>query len=302
MKKIYTFATVLVTSITFAQNTSFEASEGFALGNIHDQNGWEVGTNSDKQIFNNQTVTNEKATDGNYSLKIAKDNGSNASWIPAVGASKTLTTSQNFNNLKLEFDVFITEAKGSSYDFGGWGIKDEDFVPVTFFSFMNSGELHVIKNVYFETESTGHTWEVNKWYKLKSEVNEKEIKYYVNNQLIFTGPNYAKSNLLGLNFLHDNRSGAAYIDNIKINDKNLATYEATVSKSLKVHPNPAKDVVTITSDEKITAFTIYNSIGQKVKSGTSTQDIDIKSLSTGNYILQAKSENGKTLSTKLIKN
>lgn len=302
MKKIYTLATILVASITFAQkHISFETSEGYTLGNINGQNGWEATRNKNNQPIKNQSISNQQSTDGTNSLKIDVDTTEDLGWFATFGATKTLSQAQDFKNVKVEFDVRLTKKEGSSFDFGSWSTKDGKLVPVFFFAFNATGIIEVVDENFYQYTDTGTKWDTNQWYKLRAEINETEIEYFVDNTLIYTGANYSKSKILGFKFLHDNFDGAAFIDNIKINGEDLATYEATASKTLKVYPNPAKDFVTITSEEKITTYSIYNTAGQKVKSGTSAQNIDIKSLSTGAYILQATTENGKTLSTKIVK-
>ena len=58
MKKIYILL-LTASTISFAQNnTSFESKEGYKLGNIHTQNGWEVAEGNGK-ILNNQLVSDE---------------------------------------------------------------------------------------------------------------------------------------------------------------------------------------------------------------------------------------------------
>lgn len=303
MKKIYTLATVLVATIAFAQNNfSFETSEGYNLGNINGQNGWEVTLNNNNQPINNQSISNEKASAGANALKIDIDANENLGWFPMFGASKELSTAVNYKNLSIEFDALVTKLDGSSYDFGAWGIIDEEYMPISYFAFNAIGKLEIVSSADYIYQDTGFTWKPNTWYNLRAEVSENQIKYFVNNALIYTGTNFSKTDLLGVTFVHDNFEGAAYIDNIKINNVDLATYEAQNPKALKSYPNPAKDLVSFSSDEKITEFSIYNMAGQKVKTGNNSENIDIKSLAKGNYVLQAKTVSGKTISSKLIKN
>lgn len=303
MKKIYTLATVLVASMTFAQNNiSFEASEGFQPGELHGQQGWEVTLNRNDNPIKNQSISNENATDGTNSLKIDVDVTENFGWFAIYGASKTLSEAQDFKNLKVEFDVRLTKKEGSSFDFGSWGIEDEEFVPVFYFAFNAMGIIEVVKDSSYEYLDTGAKWDINKWYKLRAEINETEIKYFVDNTLIYTGANYSKSKVLGFNFLHDNFDGAAFIDNIKINDKSLATYEAQIKNNVKIYPNPAKDVIEIQSNDQLESYSIFNLAGQKVLSGSFVSKINVASLAKGTYILQTKTSDNKTHSTKLIKN
>lgn len=306
MKKFYVLAALSVASLAFSQNAiSFEAAEGFALGDINGQNGWEVTLNNDNQPIANQVISNEKATQGQNSVKIAVDLNEDFGWFPIYGVAKQLDNEFTYNaqkSLTVEFDTFITETDGSTFEFGAWGISGEEFVPLYFYSFNYTGNLEIVNSIDFDYDNANFTWEANKWYTLKTEITPSEIKYYINGDLVHTGSNYSNVSALGFNFLHDNFDGAAYIDNIKINNVDLATYEAQVSKSLKIYPNPAKDVVTIETKEKVETYTIFNMAGQKVLSGTTSGTINIKSLSKGNYILNVKTIDSKSHSSKLIKN
>jgi uncharacterized membrane protein len=56
---------------------------------------------------------------------------------------------------------------------------------------------------------------------------------------------------------------------------------------VSVYPNPVKDIIYITGKEKIEKAEIYNMVGQKVKTFSSVESqIDVSSLSKGNYVLQ----------------
>ena len=65
--------------------------------------------------------------------------------------------------------------------------------------------------------------------------------------------------------------------------------------TIKVHPNPASDFITISGLKKTENYEIYNLIGQKIRKGITTNDesIDIQNLIKGIYLL--KLENGNTL-------
>lgn len=70
MKKI-TFLLFFLSFIGFSQQTiSFEENEGFSLGNLNNQNDWEVTEGSDG-VLTNQVISNEHASDGSYSFKNA---------------------------------------------------------------------------------------------------------------------------------------------------------------------------------------------------------------------------------------
>ncbi|MBT2416252.1 T9SS type A sorting domain-containing protein, partial [Streptomyces sp. ISL-12] len=68
----------------------------------------------------------------------------------------------------------------------------------------------------------------------------------------------------------------------------LSTHEVTKQVSgLSIYPNPVKDIIYFKGVEKIEKAEIYNMVGQKIMtSDAEGHQIDVSSLSTGNYILQ----------------
>ncbi|WP_296149794.1 T9SS type A sorting domain-containing protein [uncultured Flavobacterium sp.] len=74
-------------------------------------------------------------------------------------------------------------------------------------------------------------------------------------------------------------------------------------KQITAYPNPVKNALHLSYDQKISNVAIYNLIGQQVleKSIDSTEsEIDLSSLSSGNYILKANVD-GTIKSMKIIK-
>ena len=69
-----------------------------------------------------------------------------------------------------------------------------------------------------------------------------------------------------------------------------------------VYPNPVTDILYFKGTGKIEKAEIYNMVGQKVKSFDSVEgQIDVSSLSKGDYILQYSMKGGKQETYKFIK-
>ncbi|WP_312765586.1 T9SS type A sorting domain-containing protein [Epilithonimonas sp.] len=304
MKKKYFLFLSLFSSLIFAQQTiSFEASEGYVTGNINGQNGWEVTLNSDDEPINNQVITTEKASEGTQSIKIDVDLDENFLFFPIFGAAKLFDNAYDYKNTTIEMDVLITEKEASNFDFGIFGVVDTDeCMPVSIFAFNSLGVLEVVKNEDYQYESTNFNWEANRWYKLKSVTSENEIKFYVDGALVHTIPNFSKTNIIGINLLHDNFSGGAYIDNIKINDEVMAVTDVK-KDNIKLYPNPVKDLlkINIPNNENISEVSIYNVAGQKVKTLSNQSEINVESLSKGVYLIDIKTDKNKTYNSKFIK-
>ena len=74
----------------------------------------------------------------------------------------------------------------------------------------------------------------------------------------------------------------------------LATEDFSVAK-LVVYPNPVKDVLNVSFDEKISNVTVYNILGQQViykQINANEAIIDVSELGTGNYFLKVESGEG----------
>jgi len=304
MKNKYFLILSLVTSFAFAQNAiSFENAEAYNLGTVHEQNGWEVTLNNDDAPISNQLITNEKASAGTQSLKISPDPNENFGWFPIFGAAKQFSRSYDYHKTTIEFDVFISELEGSTFEFGTFGIVDTDeFMPVSIYSFNYTGNLEVVKNEDYDYEDANFTWEANRWYKLKSVISENSIDFYIDGVLIHTMTNFSKTNIAGINFVHDNFKGSAYIDNIKINDEVLAVNDVKKA-NIRLYPNPVKDILKLNlpNGEKISAIEVYNTAGQKVSEFKDVQEINLSQLKSGVYIINLKNGKGQIYSSKIIK-
>lgn len=81
----------------------------------------------------------------------------------------------------------------------------------------------------------------------------------------------------------------------------LGTSDNALKTNMKVFPNPASDIVNISSDKKIENITVIDMSGKKVQSFKAGNQINVSSLAKGNYILQVYYGGGAVENTKLIK-
>lgn len=83
----------------------------------------------------------------------------------------------------------------------------------------------------------------------------------------------------------------------------VLSIDDTSLQDVSIYPNPAKDIVNITSSQGIDNIAIYNLLGQKVATYTisgQNSSIDLQALSAGAYILEVAANNQKS-TYKLIK-
>lgn len=106
-------------------------------------------------------------------------------------------------------------------------------------------------------------------------------------------------------FFNFNNNGAGesyYFDDVKLNT-NLSLQNFSNEKII-IFPNPANDLITISSDKLIEAISLYNVLGQEVissKPNNTQQTIDIASLNSGVYIIKTTIA-GVTSSSRVVKN
>src|SRR5690606_19876836 len=168
MKKL--LLSVAFLSATFiganAQAISFEASEGFTLGDIRDQNGWAVTSVGENIFSTTQVVTNELSSHGDYSFKIAATPEANGQSATVVGGFYSFP-SVAFNSI--EFDIYIDDEGGSDYalrlaDIGG----AEAYVAAIYFGY--EGDMNTLTGNGPSTIATEvGTWENATWYSFKIE-------------------------------------------------------------------------------------------------------------------------------------
>ncbi|MEE0881833.1 MAG: T9SS type A sorting domain-containing protein [Bacteroidales bacterium] len=86
---------------------------------------------------------------------------------------------------------------------------------------------------------------------------------------------------------------AFYYNNSENNDNALSDID--VSHLVSVHPNPAKDIVTVQSSFKVREIEIINTLGQVVLRKEGNQNIEtleVNSLEKGTYIVRIKTQRG----------
>lgn len=305
MKNLYFLAAAFFCSSISAQNQiSFETSEGYQLGSLNGQNSWQITDDGEGNFVENQVVSAEKFSAGIYSFKNGYTDAYGGQMFPIIGAQKSFDQPLDYNDTTISFDVLVTENDASNFEMAAYGINaDNEYVPVFDLAFDYSGTLHVITSIDYDMEDTGISWQPNQWYKVTVKISTNEIKYFIDGTLIYTTPNFTQINLEGMNFLHDNYGGDAYIDNIKINEANMAVSSVTKG-TIAVYPNPVKSSLnfSLPHGEDVSAIRIHNIAGQTVLDrNLSAAAINLEHLKAGAYIITVTTNKGTSYSSKFIK-
>ena len=288
MRKI--LFSLIATSAIFnsinAQTTkySFEASEGFTIGDVLGQNEnidtfWSDVT----AIGETAEVSSERASDGSNSIKIVNyDDGEQGGIY--------ITNVPSYGKTTISYDVFVPELGGS----------DNMFVAFTSEGGLINVDFDYEGNVLignYETEEYEEvaTYNSNTWYNLKVEIDfsSRQIKYYLNNTLIHTGTAVGTATSISeLDFAIDNFGTDAYFDNIQVKDATLAVSEAGKKDIFRVYPNPTVDVVNFDVVGKINSVDVYDAAGKLVKNTKDgAKKLSLSTLSKGNYVVKVQTEN-----------
>lgn len=101
-------------------------------------------------------------------------------------------------------------------------------------------------------------------------------------------------------YFSDGPAGSAGIFKFSGN-LNLGVASSAVNSGLQIYPNPATDVVNISTKKAVETINVFDLSGKKVKSFKSAGQINVSSLAKGTYILQVYYGGGSVETTKLIK-
>ncbi len=305
MKNIITLLLLLISFIAFSQEQiSFEEEEGYILGNLHQQNDWEVTEDQEGEIISNQIVTDEKASDGIYAFKNGHEDDFDFQFMPIFGAAKMFENPIDFTEgFTLSYDILVTDQMGSDFEFTLFAINEyEEWMPVAGVGIENRGYIYLIKDESYDFDYADAEWEANEWISIKIEVDEENINYYVNEELQKTISNFSQLDIYGFNMLHNNYGYDAYYDNIQF-ESGVLNAPKYAKEEIKIHPNPAEDFISLQlpSETEIENISIYNIIGQKLISTTSTENIQVSNLTPGAYFIKITDTNTQKITKKMIK-
>ncbi len=301
MKKTLLFGAFVFSmlSVQAQTNISFEASEGFTLGPIENQNGWvpAFGVNSDISTL---SVSNLRASAGTQALQFTSDSGEWSGYdgvlspnIPSLG-----------NIFEIGFDIYpesdtqsdhvIYALQGTTLTFAGYLI------------FNWQGNILARTGTTAAVDVGDYT--AGQWYNVKISFNytTSTVTYFVNGAQVHTGPTMGTSTGVDqLFFGYDNYGSGYTVDNIRV-ATSLSTDKFNTN-TLSVFPNPSNGIVNISNSETalLNNVSVMDINGRTVKnvqlSDVSEAQINISDLSAGVYMMNISSDQG-TITKKIVKN
>jgi hypothetical protein len=95
--------------------------------------------------------------------------------------------------------------------------------------------------------------------------------------------------------------GFVYIDSI-VFDTTLSTADfGNANTTISLFPNPANDVLNISSSNSISNIEVYDMQGRKVASNHNASNVNVAALGKGAYIVKVVQENGSVIAKQFIK-
>lgn len=102
-------------------------------------------------------------------------------------------------------------------------------------------------------------------------------------------------------------ANVAAVDNLEAEFTNASTLSVDETKDvivnndlIAIYPNPATDVLNIKSEGKVISAAVYDISGKRINARLKDNQVDVRALQSGNYIITIETENGVT-SEKFIK-
>lgn len=298
-KFLFSLATAFLSVSSFAQQQkiSFEPSEGYNPGTIVGQKEWMVKTDIANSNFN---VINGNATDGANSVRVT------SSGNYTENLSYLFKKIPEYNRLSISADVKLEKLDSSDYYMLSLYYNNNGVYSwAGGFNFDYQGGMYADSD---EAIKYLGDWTAEKWYNLRIEIDhvtEKNVKYYLDNQLVFTS---VLSNKIvrtnELNFEFDNYNSGFIADNIIIKDLDQLSVTDINKNQISIFPNPSSDFINIKSHEAVKSIKIYDIKGALIKSENATDSViktDISSFPKGNYIISVETKSG-TETRKFIKN
>ena len=99
-------------------------------------------------------------------------------------------------------------------------------------------------------------------------------------------------------------TNSIYIDSIVFDNTAPAlgtTNFGYANNTISLYPNPANDVLNVSSSNKISKIEVYDLLGRKVASKNNASDVNVAALGKGAYIVKVVKENGSVVAKRFIK-
>jgi hypothetical protein len=306
MKKItFLFSFLVVFAATAQQTISFESGEGYTLGDINGQNGWVTTGDGMGGFVTNQFVSDEQASDGTNSFKVAVDPAFGGQQNPVIGGFYNYSAPVPYSTAVLSADLYLDPFNPNSSDYIFGLVNLTDGVFITYVRFTFEGNISVLAADALGTvvlDDTMQDWVGATWFNVRVELTNNSIEVFIDDTSIYTG-NVASPDvdIEQVRFSHDNFGGFGYLDNFRTNDEPLSTFDFE-SAGLDYFVDN-RNILHLSANQSFESLSLHNLLGQQVlnqKLNSNNEMIDLNNLSSGVYLTQVQI-NGASKTFKIIK-
>lgn len=277
-------------------NISFEADEGFQLGELNGQNDWVVPA---FQISQFVTVNDDKSTDGDWSLKL---NGNPSGPLPNNSLGLVISPILDTAN-KNEFlvDIFLEAENDLNSSEVSIIIESSTEELLTARVAFFEGDIYIVDTNPIDPQTLifveAGTYPENIWFELKINLQStaNQIEYFIDDNLIYTGDLFGPEEFDLVLFASSFNQTAAYFDNINISEETMSVEETTL-EGFSFYPNPAKDIINlnINNNQEIQQIDIFDITGKKVSTFINpNSQLNVSQLKAGNYFLKVQLEDSQ---------
>lgn len=260
MKKIYTLVTILAASFAVNAQTNLISNGSFE--------NWTTGNPDDWTVVipaNGGSVT--ESTDFQAGSKSAK-----------------ITAPAGTGNVALRLADFAVVA-GNDYTFSYWYKDETTNARMRHWGIWRDNTNNQEVGASTDLKPTGYNADTNGWQK---------ITYVV------TAPVGATHFRLDFRtYQETGNSGEVFLDNVQFFEGTVSTKENNI-EGLNIFPNPANDVLNITSNSTADKnVQLFDLTGKKVLDVTTVSQVNVSTLKAGIYVAKIN-EAGKTATRKVI--
>lgn len=276
----------------------------------------ELNVSNITQSSANATFTDATSTSWKY--KLTKIDGT------LVTSGNTTNTNFNFANLQpaTYYVLSVGTDCSAGYQRTQLFMTDADWCNGVLFTdtggqTANYGDNETIVKTFYPSSGSSLTMSFTEF------ALEQDYDFmYVYNGPSTSSPLFANgNNLTGTtlpgSFTSTHPSGAITVEFVSDPAENMSGWKANFScavlavedanvknKAVGIYPNPAKNMITISSKENLKSYKIYDEAGRLIHSASSLKgnkvEVNISSLQTGNYLVTVETEK-QTVNKKLIK-
>ncbi|KFC21679.1 T9SS type A sorting domain-containing protein [Chryseobacterium sp. FH1] len=302
MKKILLSGFVAICGLMNAQaiNAGFEQSEGYTVGTLAGQSIWGSTANAHTTV-----VSTEDAKSGIASVKMTPGTSTLA------GGVISTTNYIYAPEIVLEFDFKVNAAAYQTWwmvtpqdpDAGsvvGRVVLGADIDELLVLDYTGANGALAYTEIGEIAAFTRDTWN---HVKMVMNFDDGEANYYLNDVLIYTGPVVAGTSAVGnLVIANDNYDalGAAFVDNVRLYDSATAGVNDIKKSAFSVFPNPTADFLNVATKSKVESAQVYDLSGKAVNVSVSNNQIDVRNLAKGSYVVKIQTAEG-TSTQKFIK-